>query len=158
MHPIKVTTKKGLPAEKIDVILLDDTAEATLTLWGCHTPSAAFWQPSQTVLLLTNPGFKQEGCSGRRPTILLTSSTHVDVDPFITDADWLRSHVQRLTKREHVNQPFPENGKLKTFTKVGPEMTKNDKANERAVIVFDIGEAASSEVRILFTLADIDEL
>lgn len=28
----------------------------------------------------------------------------------------------------------------------------------KAAKVFDIGEAASSEVRILFTLADIDEL
>lgn len=156
MHTIKVTTKKGLPAEKLDVILSDDTAEATLTLWGCNTPSAAFWQHSQTVLLLTNPGFKQEACSGRRPTILLTSSTHVDVDPLITDADWLRGYVQRLTKREHVNQPFPENGKLKTFTR--NEKKKNDKTNVKAVIVFNIGEAASSENRILFTLADIDEL
>lgn len=35
---------------------------------------------------------------------------------------------------------------------------KNDKTNVKAVIVFNIGEAASSENRILFTLADIDEL
>lgn len=34
----------------------------------------------------------------------------------------------------------------------------NGKTNVRATKVFDIGEAASSEVRILFTLADIDEL
>lgn len=107
-----VTTKQGFPAEKLDVILVDDTAEATLTLWGCKTSSAAFWQPSQTTLLLTNPGFKQEASSGRRPTISLTSSTLVDVDPFITDADWLRAYAQRLMKREHVNQTFPENGKL----------------------------------------------
>lgn len=106
------TTKKGFPAEKVDVILIDDTAEAKLTLWGCNTPSAAFWQPSHTTLLLTNPGFKQEASSGRQPTITLTSSTLVDVDPCITDADWLRAYVQRLTKREHVNQAFPENGKL----------------------------------------------
>ncbi len=110
-----VTTKKGFPAEKLDVILVDDTAEATLTLWGCNTPSAAFWQPSQTTLLLTNPEFRQEASSGRRPTITLTSSTHVDVDPCIPDADWLRAYVQRMTKREHVNQAFPENGKLLTF-------------------------------------------
>lgn len=107
-----VTTKKGFPAEKLDIILVDDTAEVTLTLWGCNTPSAATWQPSQTTLLLTNPEFKQEASSGRRPTITLTSSTHVDVDPCITDADWLRAYVQGLTKREHVNQPFPDNGKL----------------------------------------------
>ena len=40
----------------------------------------------------------------------LTNSTHVDVDPCMIDAYWLRGYAQRLTKREHVNQPFPEGG------------------------------------------------
>lgn len=58
-----------------------------------------------------------------------------------------------------MNQPFPENGKPNPFAKVGPEMKKkNGNTDMRAVIVFDIREAASSELRILFTLADIDEL
>ena len=35
----------------------------------------------------------------------------MDVDPFMIDAYWLRGHAQRLTKREHVNQPFPEGGR-----------------------------------------------
>ena len=56
-----------------------------------------------------------------------------------------------------MNQPLPENGKLKLLTKFGPE-DKNDKANVRAAKVVDIEGAVSSEVRILLTLAGIDEL
>ncbi|KAL2038130.1 hypothetical protein N7G274_009077 [Stereocaulon virgatum] len=124
----KFTTKKGNETEKTDVNIFDDTDEATLTLWGRTAASATFWKPSYTVLLITNPSFKRD----RRPTLSLSQSTHVDVDPCMTDAYWLRGHAQRLIKREHVNQPFPEG-------------------------VFDIQEAAESETRILFTLADIDE-
>lgn len=124
----KFTTKAGYKAEKVDVNVFDDTSEATLTLWGCITSSASSWKVSHTILLLTNPGFKDD----RRAMISLTTGTHVDVDPCMADAVWLREFAQRLTMREHVNQPFPEN-------------------------VFDIEEATSSEVRILFTLADIDE-
>ena len=63
----------------------------------------------------------------------MNRETYVDVDPLTTDACWLRGHAERLTKREHVNQAFPDD-------------------------MFDAEEAASAEIRILFTLADIDEL
>ena len=101
-----VTTKKSHSIEKIDVNVFDHTSEATLTLWGCVTPSASVWQASQTVLFLTNAGLRQ----GRRNTILIEGKTHVDVDPCMADASWLRDYVQRLSKQEHVNLPFPENG------------------------------------------------
>lgn len=101
-----VTTIKGHSIEKIDINVFDHTSEATLTLWGCVTPSASAWQASQTILLLTNAGLRE----GRRNTILIEGKTHVDVDPCMTDASWLRDYVQRLNKREHVNLPFPENG------------------------------------------------
>lgn len=144
MHAMTVTTKAGYEVEKVDVNMFDDTAEATLTLWGCVTSSASSWKVSHTILLLTNPGSKDD----RRSTITLTSRTHVDVDPCMADATWLREFAQRMTQREHVNPPFPENGKA----------LARQAGAETNMPVFDIEEATSSEVRILFTLADLDEL
>ena len=101
-----VVTKKGKEAEKVDVNVFDDTADAKLTLWGPLCSSPAYWKTSYTILLITRPGLHGDG----RPQLSLTNDTHVDVDPCMTDAYWLRGHAQRLTKREHVNQPFPEGG------------------------------------------------
>lgn len=101
-----VVTKKGKDAEKVDVNVFDDTADAKFTLWGPLCSSPSNWKTSYTILLITRPGFYGEG----RPLLSLTDNTHVDVDPCMTDAYWLRGHAQRLTKREHVNQPFPEGG------------------------------------------------
>lgn len=77
----------------------------------------------------------------------MTASTHVDVDPCMVDATWLREFAARLTKREHVNPPFPENGMCVICSKARLIHT-----------VFDFEVATSSGVRLLFTLADIDEL
>jgi len=88
----------------VDINIFDDTFEATLTLWGHVAASASSWKASDTILLLSNPGFKGD----RRPTLSIGTETHVDVDPHMSDAYWLRSFAQRLIKREHVNQPFPE--------------------------------------------------
>ncbi len=109
--------------------MFDNTADATLILWGYLGTSAACWKPAYTILLLTYASFS----GGRRPSLSLNKETYVDVDPLMTDAYWLRGHAERLTKRENVNQPFPTG-------------------------IFDVDEAASAEIRILFTLADIDEL
>ena len=89
--------------EKVDVNVFDDTADATLTLWGRTTASTPYWKTSYTILLLTNATFR---CN-KRPTISLSQETIIDVDPCMEDAYWLRGYAQRLTKREHVNQPFP---------------------------------------------------
>ena len=101
-----VVTKKGKEAERVDVNVFDDTADVKLILWGSLCFSTAFWKPSNTILLITRPGLYGEG----RPLLSLTNDTFVDVDPCMTDANWLRGHAQRLTKREHVNQPFPAGG------------------------------------------------
>ena len=101
-----VVTKKGKEAERVDVNVFDDTADAKLTLWGPLCSSPAYWKTSYTILLITRPGLYGEG----RPLLSLTNNTHVDVDPCMTDAYWLRGHAQRLTRREHVNPPFPEGG------------------------------------------------
>lgn len=119
MNASPVTTKAGYQAEKVDVNVFDDTSEATLTLWGCITSSASSWKVSHTILLLTNPGVKDD----RRAMISLTTRTHVDVDPCMADAVWLREFAQRLTMREHVNQPFPENGKERWLVKRAQRLT-----------------------------------
>ncbi|KAI9752989.1 MAG: hypothetical protein M1835_001055 [Candelina submexicana] len=125
----KYVTKKGRECELINIGLFDDTAEASLTLWNSTAFSASRWKPSETVLLISSPGWKID----RKAHLSLNGNTHVDVDPCMADADWLRAFAQRLTKREHVNQPFPHG-------------------------VFDVEAATTSEVRILFTIAEVDEL
>ena len=52
-------------------------------------------------------------------------------------------------KREHVNEPFPEGG---------TRLNLHALAQELIWTVFDIEEIAEADVKILFTLADIDEL
>lgn len=102
-----VTTKKGNQTEKVDVNIFDDTADALLTLWSRTAASASYWKASYTVLLISNASFRAD----RRPTLSLAPCTYVDVDPCMDDAYWLRGYAQRLVKREHVNQPFPDDGK-----------------------------------------------
>ena len=77
-----VVTKKGKEAEKVDVNVFDDTADAKLTLWGPLCSSPAYWKTSSTVLLITRPGFYGVG----RALLSLTNDTYVDVDPCMTDA------------------------------------------------------------------------
>ena len=84
--------------------VFDDTSEATLTLWSSLTASVSAWTVSQTILLITNATFKSE----RRPALSIGSNTHIEVDPVMEDSEWLRKYAQGLTKREHVNLPFPE--------------------------------------------------
>ena len=103
----EVTTKKGNQVETVSIGVFDDTSDATLQLWSSAAASASSWKASNTILLLSNPGLKGQG----RPTITVEQNTYVDVDPFMADAFWLRSFGQSLTKREHVNPAFPENGK-----------------------------------------------
>lgn len=68
--------------------------------------SSSAWKVSSTILLMSSPGLKTEG----RPTLTIDTKTHVDIDPCMTDAFWLRKFAQNLTKREHVNPPFPKEG------------------------------------------------
>lgn len=124
-----VTNKKGIPCEKVEVHIFDDTADATFVLWGSSGASATDWAPSRTILLLFHASFH----GGYRASLSMNRDTHVEIDPSIADASWLRTYAERLTKHEHVNQAFPDG-------------------------LFDIEEAASANNRILFTLAGLDEL
>ena len=65
------------------------------------------------------------------------------------DAYWLRGHAQRLTKRDHVNEPFPD-GVLR--------LSSDAMVLKLIWTVFDIEGIAEAEVKVPFTLADIDEL
>ena len=150
MHANLATTvidKKGNPIEKVDVNVFDDTSQATFTLWNHVTDSVASWRPSHTILLITSAAFRDGG----RPGISMTSTTQVEVDPDMRDAEWLRAFAKRMTKKEHVNQPFPEDGMraLRSPVATGTDGNKP---------VFDIETATTAQNRILFNIADIDEL
>ena len=142
-----VTTKKGKPAEKVDVKVFDDTYEATLTLWGCVAASAAAWKPSHTILFISNPGATVEG----RVWLNLRQSTQVEVDPCIEDAEWLRGYAHRLVQKEHVNEPFPQGGEVYSTRDRRPRA-------DYTTIVFDVEAFAEAQTRLLFTLAEVDEL
>lgn len=113
-----VTTKTGQPAEKVDVKVFDDTFEVTLTLWGRTCASAPAWKPSHTLLLISNAKFRD----GRRPEITTTAETHLEVDPEIRDAEWLRDFARKLATRDHVNPLFPVDGMDVRF---GPRRASN---------------------------------
>ena len=69
----------------------------------------------------------------------------------MTDALWLRKFAQNLTRREHVNPPFPR----ESVQRRGPAVRRLIEA------VFDeetVEIALTSEQRVLYTLADVDEL
>ncbi|KAK5704544.1 hypothetical protein LTR17_021813 [Elasticomyces elasticus] len=141
-----VTRKDESVTVNINLQVQDDTAEATLGLWGSTTasplgratdrvsanPEAIMarqgWTAGETILLLQNPG-----CKLNRSTYLnLTSATIIDIDPNIPDAAWLRRWSLRQRSREAVNLPFPED-------------------------VFDLQVLRTGPVRCLYTIADLDE-
>ncbi|KAI9695113.1 MAG: hypothetical protein M1820_008881 [Bogoriella megaspora] len=101
-----VTSKNGTTNSLVNVITFDDTSEATLTLWNATTVSAAHWKPSSTILLISKPGWKID----HRARLSLTASTQIEVDPNMTDADWLRKFAQRITRRQSVGSVIDETG------------------------------------------------
>jgi len=100
------TTKQGTANDCTHVRVFDDTGEAALSLWSVVGRSAAAWEISKTVLMLTNPSWKMD----KKGWLSLNQSTMVDVDPDIPDACWLKGYAQRILKREHINPTFPEGG------------------------------------------------
>ena len=143
-----VERKDGSSTENINIQVHDDTAGATFGLWGTPalSPTGGFaatntteitdvtaksnapWKAGETVLLLEAPGWK----IGRGTYLSLTTTTIVDVDPAISDADWLRRWASRQKAREAINPPFPEG-------------------------VFDLNTLVNSPLRCLYTFGDLDE-
>lgn len=101
-----VKNRKGGVSELVNVGVFDNTMQATLTLWGTAVASTNPWQPSVTILLITNAGFSEN----RQPDVSLLANTFVDVDPCIDDAVWLRKFARKLTKKDHVNPEPPKGG------------------------------------------------
>jgi hypothetical protein len=124
----QVTNKKGTTSELCNIQIFDDTSEATLTLWGPSVTSASTWTPSKTILFISSPGWRID----RRTYISLTSSTLIDIDPAIPDAEWLRTYAKRLGRHNHVNPPFP-------------------------YASLDLETARESPNQILFTFGELDE-
>ena len=133
----------------MNVQVHDDTAGATLGLWGTPalSPAGAVmeadeaeptndspakgkapWKAGETVLLLEAPGWK----IGRGTYLSLSTATVVDIDPAIADADWLRRWASKQKVREAINLPFTEG-------------------------VFDQDALITSPLRCLYTFADLDE-
>ncbi|KAL8841516.1 MAG: hypothetical protein Q9170_000899 [Blastenia crenularia] len=123
-----VTTKQGDLLDIVNVNIFDDTYDSTLSLCGRVAKSAAYWKATQTILLLSNPGFKAD----KKPTLCVNSRTHIDVDPCMPDAKWLKDFAESLTAREAVRVLYPEG-------------------------VFDSTAAATAEEKVLFTLSELDE-
>lgn len=100
--------KHTTTAQNLELIVFDDSLEVVLSLWDASVESARSWKPSETILLLTNPGFRDD----KREKIYIAQSTLVDVNPVMYDAKWLRDQAQNRAKRDHINPPFPSSGKI----------------------------------------------
>ncbi|KAF2627398.1 hypothetical protein BU25DRAFT_342003 [Macroventuria anomochaeta] len=118
--------RNGTTSELLTLGIFDDTADASLTLYSGLCDSASFLQTSKSVLLISNPGWRIE----KTAKLSLNANSRVDIDPDIGDARRLRALAQRLTKKEHVNPPFP---------------------------VIDVSCFEESPVRALYNFADIDD-
>ena len=79
-------------------------------MWNSLAVSSCAWTVSDTVLLLSNPGYKPE----RGQYLTVEAKTHVDVDPHMADASWLKKFAQHLTKKDHINPAIPEGRKHRT--------------------------------------------
>ncbi|GAB7342995.1 hypothetical protein MBLNU457_g1091t2 [Dothideomycetes sp. NU457] len=121
--------KQGTQTHIVQLGVFDNTQEATLSLFDAASTSATSFQPSHTVLLLTAIGCNS---SGAKPTIYCNASTLIDVDPSIPETSYLRRLASRATKRSPIDPPFP-------------------------LSIFNPQTTATSTVRALYTLADLDE-
>ncbi|KAK7178757.1 uncharacterized protein CC84DRAFT_1261574 [Paraphaeosphaeria sporulosa] len=124
----KYTNKNGSISDLITAVVFDDSSEGHLTLYGSVSGSASAWKPYATVLLITAPGWRID----KTAKLSLNANTRVFIDPSIAEARYLRALAQRLTKKEHVNPPFPYD-------------------------LFDTKEAELSTVKVLYKLSEIDE-
>jgi len=123
-----VTRKSSSRSYAIHIDVLDNTAEATLTLFDTASQSATSFQPSQTVLLLTTPGINT---STNRPTLYINANTLIEINPSIPETTSIRKLAARLTQKTPTNPPYP-------------------------TTIFNPQIIATGSVRALYTLADLD--
>ncbi|KAH7371258.1 hypothetical protein BKA66DRAFT_470009 [Pyrenochaeta sp. MPI-SDFR-AT-0127] len=96
--------RNGTTSELVTLGIFDDTVAASLNLYGGLCDSASAFQPSKTILLISNPGWRIE----KTAKLSINGNSRVDIDPDFGDARCLRALAQRLSKEEHVNPPFPD--------------------------------------------------
>jgi hypothetical protein len=119
--------RNGTTSELVSLGIFDDTADASLTLYGALCDSAPSLTPSKTILLISNPGWRIE----KTAKLSLNANSRIDIDPDMADARRLRALAQRLTKKEHVNPAFPFSSS-------------------------DLVEFENASVKVLYALADLD--
>ncbi|KAG9191038.1 hypothetical protein G6011_09126 [Alternaria panax] len=125
----KYMNRNGTTSELVSLGVFDDTSDGLLTLYSSMCDSAPLFVPSKTVLLISNPGWRIE----KMAKLTLSGNSRIDIDPDMGDARRLRALAQRLTKKEHVNPPFP--------------------IAEDLVVGFE-----TAAIRALFSLADVDDV
>ncbi|KAK0719704.1 hypothetical protein B0H67DRAFT_643026 [Lasiosphaeris hirsuta] len=116
----------------IEVDVFDETANCALKLWEDKVSSARTWIPNRTVLLISNPYYRQPDKRGTSSGLGIGITSMVDVDPDFPDAHWLRREAVNRTKKESVYIPFPDG-------------------------LWDAEIAIHGPDRTLFTLADVDD-
>lgn len=119
----------GGECELADVVLFDHTSEVRLTVWNELIESVKSWKAGETVLLISNPGFRVR--ANRKGELGITACTMVDVEPEGLDAEWLRRFATGLTRKESLCLKVPEG-------------------------VWDIEAYEYGVTRMLFTLAELD--
>jgi ssDNA-binding replication factor A large subunit len=76
----KISRKDGGgESELAEVMLFDHTGEVRLTVWNEMIESAKSWKPGETVLLISNPGYRV-GFNGKG-NLAIIGGTMVDVQP-----------------------------------------------------------------------------
>jgi hypothetical protein len=126
----KISRKDGGgESELAEILLFDHTGEVRLTVWNEMIESAKSWKPGETVLLVSNPGYR-EGLNGKG-NLGIVGSTMVDVEPEGSDAEWLRKYAVGLTRKESLCLKVEEGR-------------------------WDVEAAEYGVNRMLFTLAELD--
>lgn len=99
---VKRKDDTGKENEVADVGIMDNTAECCITLWNDVISSARTWRPKDTVLLITNPGYRSP-CSTinhGRGSLQILQHTMIEVDPNIKNAHWLRQWAKSKARQE----------------------------------------------------------
>jgi len=124
--------------------VVDDTDEATLSLWDMTSMTPHDWQPSLTVLLISSPSLNVS----HKHWLALASDTFIDVDPSIPEAQRLRGFAGRKIKREHVNPPFPYEGMSSCV---------DTQSRGSHVVEYALWSIIKPTERVLYSLADVDD-
>lgn len=162
-----VTRKDGTLVNLAKVVLMDETDEATISLWDSASYSAPEWVPSHTALLISSPGLN----ASHKNWLSMTSDTLVDVDPATVEVARLRKFAGRMIRRAHVNPAFPRDGLFSCSQSFVLVLRKSSCCliddPERAVILWShktdrVIEYVSwalgnPKEHVLYSLADLDD-